>query len=69
LLNPANIGIEILGIIITGIGLLLFLRADKQYAKHCPICNADVEGKYKVGKTCNACNELLHPWLIARYEV
>lgn len=69
LLKPANIGIGVLGIIVTAIGLLLFLKADKQYAKRCPVCNANVEGKYEMGKTCEACNELLQPWFIARYEI
>jgi hypothetical protein len=65
LLNPANIGIEILGVIVTVIALLLFIKTDKQYAKRCPLCNSDVEGAFMIGKCCRTCGALLHPWLIS----
>lgn len=69
LLEPVTIGIEILGVIVTVAGLLLFLKADKRYAKRCPACDADVEGTFRIGKHCRTCCELLHPWLIAGYEI
>lgn len=67
--NPVYLGVESLGVILTLIGLGLFLYADRQYAKRCPECNAPVPGAYWPGKRCGACGTLLHSWLIAEYEV
>ena len=69
LLNPVYLGVQSLGAILTVVGLGLFLYADRQYARRCPECNAHVPDAYWPGKRCDTCGTLLHPWLIAEYEV
>lgn len=69
LLKPITIGLAFLSLIVTVISLVFFLKFDKQYAMRCPVCGAEVEGTYRIGKSCNTCSELLHPWLIVRYKV
>jgi len=69
LLSLSNIIIGTSGFIIIIIGLGLFLRADKRYARRCPHCNKLISGSYELGKRCSVCDELLHPWLIADYEL
>lgn len=69
LLNPLSIVVQALGIISVLVGAILFFRADKQYARYCPKCGVRVTGDYKLGKTCENCGALLHPWMIAEYEL
>lgn len=57
------------GMVIGMIGLVLFLYAHRKYAGRCPRCGQDIPGPYHLGKSCDACGELLHPWLIAEYEL
>lgn len=71
LLKPSGIIAGAFGFIVTVIGLGLFLLADQRYAQRCPRCGAGVPGPYHLGKRCGipTCKELLHPWLIAEYEL
>lgn len=77
LLRPADLSntlgmvLGATGLILTAFGLGLFLYADGKYAQRCPKCGAVVPGPYWLGKPCQApgCNELLHPWLVAEYEL
>ncbi|MCP4538842.1 MAG: hypothetical protein GY832_17040 [Chloroflexi bacterium] len=58
-----------LGFVMAAVGLSLFLYANRKYAKRCPKCDAHMPGFYYLGKRCETCDELLHPWLIAEYEL
>ncbi len=69
LLNLPGIIVGALGLIIAATGLGLFIYAHRKYARRCPRCGTAVPGWYHVGKRCKACNALLHPWLIAEYEL
>jgi len=48
-------------------GGALFWYYDRKLAERCPYCNTLVPETYHLGKRCEACNWLLHPWLIANY--
>jgi hypothetical protein len=71
LLNPTVVTMAVLGVVITAVAFLLFLRADRRYAGLCPQCRQPVTGSFALGKRCDAtgCGEFLHPWLIAEYEL
>ena len=71
LFKPPGMVMGVSGLIVNTFGLGLFLYADRKYAQHCPKCGAAVPGPYWLGKRCQApgCNELLHPWLAAEYEL
>ena len=57
-----------IGFTVAIIGLGLFLYADRAYAGRCPDCGARTPGPYWLGKRCDACDGLLHRWMIAEYD-
>ncbi len=76
LLEPANlfnskyIVLEMLGGILMVLGIVVFLVFQGKYAYRCPTCGAKTAGKYWLGKCCETgCGTILHPWLIADYDV
>jgi len=52
---------------IVPIGGALFWHYDQKLAERCPHCNTPVPDAYYLGKKCESCDRLLHPWLIANY--
>ena len=68
LLNPVLIGMAFLGAVVAGIGVIWFLRKDRQYNGICPNCQEKIPEPYMLGKTCS-CGYVLNPWFIADYEV
>jgi len=71
LFNPLGIIVEASGFVLTACGVGLFLYADQRYARRCPSCGTLVPGPYSLGKHCQSpdCSKLLHPWLMAEYEL
>lgn len=71
LLNPVVAIMIVLGLVVTAVASLLFLYADRRYAGHCPQCHKPITGPFTLGKRCSSaeCDELLHCWLIAGYEL
>jgi hypothetical protein len=69
LFGPTTIAMGLVGLIVAVVGLGLFIYADRRYAGRCPGCGAHVPGPYWLGKRCDDCDELLHPWMIAEYEL
>ncbi len=63
LFDPLTMSGMILGVVILILGVTLFYIGNGRYSKHCPSCNAIVEGIYRLGKQCPACNTLFHPRL------
>jgi Zn-dependent protease with chaperone function len=68
LLDPWMMIGGLCGLLVAVGGLSLFLYANQRYGRRCSQCGADVPGSYSLGKRCK-CGELLHPWMIAEYEV
>lgn len=46
---------------------LWFGRMDHRYARLCPNCNEKANGRFELGKRCEKCGQVLHPWLLANY--
>jgi len=49
------------------VGSFVFWQHDRRLAGRCPGCDGLVSGAYRLGKRCERCGEVLHPWLIANY--
>jgi len=71
LLNPGYTQLEVSGFIILILGLGCVRCAERAYARHCPQCGEKTSGTYYIGKRCcqQSCDTLLHPWLLAEYDV
>lgn len=69
--NPFIIFLAVLGLLITAVSSLAFLKTHRHYSDRCPQCGTIITTTYKLGNRCSVstCNELLHPWLIAEYKV
>jgi len=68
ILDPLVIIAVLLGFTVAIIGLGAFLYADRRYAGRCLKCGAHISGLYRLGKRCK-CDQLLHSWMIAEYEL
>jgi hypothetical protein len=64
LLQPAYIVSECFGLLMLGIGLKIFDQTQHKYAQRCPHCGNTIPGDYEVGKHCDICQTVFHPWLL-----
>jgi hypothetical protein len=64
LFHPAYLVLECSGLLLLGIGLKLFDQTQHKYAQCCPHCGNTILGDYDVGKQCDTCQTVLHPWLL-----
>lgn len=67
--NPWLISLTGGGAFVVIVSLFFFLRAHNRYSGRCPHCDTVIPGSYRIGRQCPECQELLHPWLIAEYEL
>jgi hypothetical protein len=67
LFSPMSLLLIIVAVLMTGIGLLAFVQADRRHGRRCPKCGACVPGSFELGKQCQKCQGELHPWLNASY--
>jgi hypothetical protein len=63
-----NLILAFFGFTVAFFGLARFIRLERRYANRCSQCDGSVAKPYELGRRCQTCNELLHPWLIAEYE-
>jgi hypothetical protein len=54
-------------LLLSGILVVLLVRAHRRYAHRCPVCARWVPGPYRLGMNCPHCTTVLHPWLLANY--
>lgn len=59
------------GVLVVAVSLILFLQAHRQYGGRCHRCGALISEPFRLGNRCPAddCDEILHPWLVAEYEL
>ena len=70
--NPWILIVPLMGLVLTGAGLLFFFVFDHRFARKCPVCGERVTGKFILGEShCEAetCRAPLFPWLVADYKV
>jgi len=63
LFDPLTISGMILGVVILNLGVTLLHIGNERYSRRCPRCKKIIEGAYRLGKKCPACNTLFHPKL------
>jgi hypothetical protein len=56
-----------LALLVAAIAGAVFRHCDARLAARCPRCRAAVAGRFCVGRTCQACGQPLHAWLVAAY--
>jgi len=70
LFNPRYLTVELFGLILTIVGIGIFVRLQRKYGWRCPKCGAKITGNHILGKRCDTgCKNVLHPWLIADYDL
>ncbi len=67
LFNFASLSLIVVAILAAVIGAWVFIQANRRYGHRCPKCNTTAAGDFELGKRCEQCGEVFHPWLIADY--
>lgn len=68
LLEPLNIFMAILGILVGVAGGIWFIIQDRRYYQKCPACHEKAVVSNFVGAACPSCSKTLYSWLVVNYE-